>query len=42
MAALRTARRYLAAAPQEAAADALGLVAIAALVFAGFSLPALL
>jgi len=42
MTAIRTARRFLAAAPREAAIDALGLVAVAAIAAAGFVLPGLL
>ncbi len=41
MTALRTARSYLSAAPREALADAAGLLAVAALVFAGFVVPGL-
>jgi hypothetical protein len=42
MTALRTARRCLAAAPREALADLAGLLAVACLIFAGFTLPGLL
>lgn len=41
MTAIRTARAYLAHAPREAAADMLGLCAIALCIFAGFLLPGL-
>lgn len=42
MSAIRTARRCLAAAPREAMADLIGLVAMAGIIFAGFTLPGLL
>ncbi|MEM9146674.1 MAG: hypothetical protein AAGC57_10770 [Pseudomonadota bacterium] len=41
MIAIKTARSFLASAPREAAADALGVCAIALSVFAGFLLPGL-
>ncbi len=36
------AQRILAEQPQEAVSDALGIVAMAALIFAGFTVPAFL
>lgn len=42
MTALTSASRFLKAAPREAAWDVLGLLAIGAIVFAGFVVPGLL
>jgi len=42
MALITAARRFAAAAPREALADALGLAAVCALIFAGFLAPGLL
>lgn len=41
MTALRTAREFLNTAPREAAADMVGICAIAVFVFSGFFLPGL-
>ncbi|MEM0944209.1 MAG: hypothetical protein AAGI70_09705 [Pseudomonadota bacterium] len=42
MTTIRNARRFITAAPREALADALGLVGLCLMIFAGFTLPGML
>ena len=42
MALIHAAHRFAAAAPREALMDALGLAALCGMIFAGFTVPALL
>jgi len=42
MAVITTARHFISAAPREAVTDALGLMGLCALIFAGFCLPGLI